>query len=131
MDSSLDIESLKKYIKNATFLNSRNILTPKIFQSNAEDGFLLISDFGDNLLYFDINSENMELHYSKLLKVLTFFQYIPLKDLPLFPLFDRSRMFLDLESFDEFFLQKFLSISLEKEKTLVLNVKISNFRFKY
>ena len=71
MDAPPDSEDLSSFIAIGKRLNAAGLRAPAILASDADHGFALLEDFGDGLLKHQLQAENGECLYQRLLPVLS------------------------------------------------------------
>ncbi len=119
MDAKPPQENCQPYRAIDICLYNKGINVPKIFYSDLERGFLVLTDFGDTTYLRALNAANADALYVRALNALTQLQacrQIPEHTLALF---DASFMRQEWAWHKEWFLQKLLNLSLEtQEKNL-------------
>ncbi|WP_131795312.1 aminoglycoside phosphotransferase family protein [Fluoribacter gormanii] len=119
MDAPPGKEDLKPFIHIAQTLEKAGVHTPKILAMNLADGFLLLSDLGDQLLLNVLNPENMKAHYRQAIDTLFKIQTCPIHD-PMLAVFDKTHMLKEMSLCSEWFFNTYLDLQLHPdEKTLV------------
>jgi N-acetylmuramate 1-kinase len=75
MDSPPEHYSLKPFVKIGSFLLDSNFSSPKLYEQDHENGFMVLEDFGtvsvNSLLSSDTSSEQEEIIYKKIIRLLT------------------------------------------------------------
>lgn len=113
MDAPPPRENCVPFVAIADALRQKNIYAPEIFASDLEQGFLLLSDFGDQLYLKILNHHNAETLYCHALDTLATLQTIRnVNPLTLQP-FTAEFMRNELTLFQEWFLQKHLAMNPE------------------
>lgn len=74
MDASLQKESCPKFVDIANDFRSIGVNTPTIHQANYEQGFLLLTDFGDELLNNTLTLDNANEWYQRCFDTLILIQ---------------------------------------------------------
>ena len=111
MDAPPAQETNETFIRIGTFLAANRIQTPQIFAHELNQGFLLLEDFGDELLINHATSGDYQDHYRCALDTLLLLQNCSTSSHPL-PVFDASFMFNELMLFKTWFLNQLLNITL-------------------
>lgn len=119
MDAPPDKENLDAFIYVGNTLAQANVLTPDILAVDKQNGFLLLSDFGDQLLLTHLNNETANYYYSNAIKTLFNIQECPMDTLQL-PFFDKAFMLKEMNLCPEWFLQGYLALTLNKEERSLL-----------
>lgn len=121
MDAPPDKESTTDFVSIAQSWRAEQIYTPEIFAEDEAQGFLLISDFGDQLYLNAIQASDnpyekaIELYdqaFDTLLK-------IQLSDAPKghpLPKYDRPKLIQEMRLFTEWLLPQTLNIQLEEQE---------------
>jgi aminoglycoside/choline kinase family phosphotransferase len=115
VDADPATEDTPQFVRIAAYLREHNIHTPAIQAVDPEPGFLVVEDFGDNLLYRQLQAEpslaTANGIYSEALTTLLALQQCP--DRPDFiPRYDRTLLRRELEIFTEWFVGALLEKSL-------------------
>jgi hypothetical protein len=103
MDAPPELEDCQPFVKIAELLRQHDLSVPVIFAQNFQQGFLLLSDFGDDLYLKKLNENNAENLYLQALNALSRIQTIKEKNIPAF---DAEFMLQELKHFEEWFLIK-------------------------
>lgn len=99
------------FVKVAAILQKQSISVPKICAFDIENGFLLLSDFGDNLYSKSLNQNSAPLLYQDAIDTLLKIQQCEGE----VPLFDKKFMNTQLNVFKEWYLEKHLALELNAE----------------
>lgn len=125
----MEVPPEEKCLDSFIFIDQRliahGLTAPHLFFVHPEHGWVLLSDFGDQLLYHEIKSlqktpeatKKIAAYYQALLTPLTIFQYIEHKDLPSF---NKEHSLHELALFSEWFLPYFLNITLSAQDKMQL-----------
>lgn len=119
MDAPPTIENCRSFVTLAKELRKCGINVPEIFAENIDQGFLVITDFGNQRLLETLTNENADRLYKDALHALVIMQ-TPRDVFPqlLLP-FSSDLMLQEWAWFKEWFLQKFLQMSsISHEQTL-------------
>ena len=98
MDSPPQLEDPQRFISIAKTLQHHGLHVPTIFAADVKQGFLLISDFGDNLLHSIINTNNVDRLYKKCIDNLISLQKLSIVTKPQ-PAYDRALFELEINRF--------------------------------
>lgn len=110
MDAPPEKESCEAYVKVAKKLTDIRLSAPQIIHENHDDGFLVITDFGDVSYLQALNPENVNsLYGDSLAAILQMQTRIDADDLPLY---DEALLRQEMGLFKEWFLQELLGIEL-------------------
>ncbi len=110
MDAPPEHEDTTPFVRIATFLFQHQIHVPEILAENPEQGFLLLTDFG-NTAYLDIlNDDTVYSLYHAAIDSLLRLQRLPTSTLPL-PHYSPDRLMQELQLFPDWFLKTHLSLT--------------------
>ncbi len=119
MDAPPEKEDLGPFIHVAKTLAQADVLTPDILAINKEQGFLLLSDFGDELLLEKLNTQSADAYYHQAMDTLLKIQECPITD-PLLPSFDKAFMLKEMNLCPEWFFTSYLKLDLDEEDSLLI-----------
>ncbi|KTD52832.1 putative phosphotransferase [Legionella quateirensis] len=119
MDAPPDKEDLEPFIHIAKTIASANVNTPEILAINNEQGFLLLSDFGDQLLLGTLEEHTADSYYHEAIKTLLKIQTCSIND-PQLPAFDKQFMLNEMALCPEWFFKGYLKLNLQEEESLLL-----------
>jgi aminoglycoside/choline kinase family phosphotransferase len=118
-------ENSVQFIAVAQYLARAGIKTPSIFYADTDNGFLIIEDFGDELLYKSLTAQHLpsvdELFhlYEKALHSLLTLQQVPPAS-ALIPNYDETLLSHELSLCPEWFIKGLLKYSLDEAQDEVL-----------
>lgn len=114
VDAPPQTEDSQAFVELGNFLRDNGIHTPNILAADTERGFLLVEDFGDQLLQLALNEETADLLYGESLMTLLRLQQCPK---PTF-LPDYTREFLssELALFEQWFIETMLKETLNEDE---------------
>jgi len=119
MDAPPAKEDLRAFIHIAQTLEKADVHTPKVLAINSDEGFLLLSDLGDELLLNVLGPETVDTHYHQAIKTLFKIQTCSIND-PLLAPFDETHMLKEMSLCSEWFFQTYLALNLNQDEcTLV------------
>lgn len=101
MDSPPELEPCKPFIDLAKELGNAGINVPKIYYQDVENGFLIISDFGDVHYQDALGSEKRNNLYELAIEEIIKFQKLQGKFVRELPVFDQAWQIKELEIFRE------------------------------
>lgn len=84
MDAPPDVEDCRPFVRVAQSLAEQNVLVPEICAQDVEQGFLLLSDFGDVLLLDLLQRETADHLYGEAIQTIFNIQKASVEGLPLF-----------------------------------------------
>lgn len=108
MDAPPEHEDVEPFIRIATLLDDNQLPVPKIYQQDLANGFLLLSDLGSTPYLSVLNAQTAETLYQKAIDCIIQMQLIHKpNDLPDY---DKALLQRELSLFDEWFLDRHLSL---------------------
>lgn len=120
VDAPPATEDTRQFIALAHYLRARRVNTPQIIAADETQGFLLIEDFGDQLLYNTLTPDNSSQLYGLALSCLEKLHQCP--DQPdLIPRYDRQLLRRELTIFTEWFVQSLLKHQLTTDEARMLD----------
>lgn len=110
MDAPPPTENIKPFVAISAALQKQGLKSPSIYASDFNQGFLLLSDFGDQTYLRALNTQNVEMLYEKALHALSL--ALPIKEVNehTLPPFNADFMWQEWAWHKEWFLQKWLDI---------------------
>ncbi len=126
-DSYIAVDAPVKLSNNLAFVTVQEILqqvninVPEIIAADLTQGFLCLSDFGDNLLADKLSNENMHLYYSNAITELKKMLSCQTALVAALPLYDELFVKTELAIFSEWLLEKHLAIHLTVDEKIRLN----------
>ncbi len=121
MDALPEKGSCHPYIAIANAFRALGLQVPEIYRANLEQGFLLLSDFGDHLLLNLLNLETADRYYQIAFDHLLTIQACETVDGYDLPLFDTNMYQKELHLFREWYLQRHLGLSLSQSDSTFLD----------
>jgi aminoglycoside/choline kinase family phosphotransferase len=120
MDAPPDKEDSKPFIHVAQLLLQAQIEAPKVFQTDLDKGFLLLSDLGSKTLYSEIKLENAAHFYNKVSSTLVKLQKSTLTNE--LPQYDAVLLRRELELFPDWYLAKHLDYQMTEKERFDLSI---------
>jgi N-acetylmuramate 1-kinase len=111
MDANPSTENCHTFIAIANQLRCMGILTPEIVATNLEQGFLLLSDFGDMTYLKALTPDNANQLYSSACETLSILQACSSIPNLTLPHFNANWMWQEWAWHKEWFLEKYLKLS--------------------
>lgn len=121
MDAPPPKENCLPFVAIAKMLRQKGLLAPEIIASDLTQGFLLLTDFGDDLYLKSLNSTNAPELYDRALNALSILQssrHVSGWDVPPFT---AEFMFQELRLFKEWFLERHLNLTFAPETEAMLD----------
>ncbi|WP_028388874.1 aminoglycoside phosphotransferase family protein [Legionella fairfieldensis] len=120
MDSPPDKETIEPFITIANLLETIGVRTPKIHTLDKNQGFILLDDFGDTLLFNELNPETADKLYTTAMQTLINIQSCPASIAEKLPSFDKPFILSELNLFIEWFLHAYLKLKLTPQENKLL-----------
>lgn len=119
MDAPPEQENLEPFVHIAKTLTAAKVHTPEILAMNMEQGFLLLSDFGDQLLLDKLKAETVNSYYHDAINTLFKIQECPISD-PKLPIFNNAFMLKEMSLCPEWFFKAYLSLDLAEDEAMLV-----------
>ena len=119
MDAPPDKEDSNPFIHVANLLLQAEITVPKIYEKNINEGFLLLSDLGNDTLLMKINSENAAKIYKNVSATLIKIQKNTKTDQ--LPIYNEELLRRELMLFPDWYLKQHLEYKISDKESEDLN----------
>lgn len=120
VDAPPATEDTRQFLAIAQLLAAQGVHTPEVRAADPDQGFLLVEDMGDQLLFSILTSANADAHYR--LAMDTLLQLQRSQDNPsLIPRYDRQLLRRELDICSEWFIGKLLGYTLDDRERELLN----------
>ena len=116
MDASAQPESVKPFVDIGHRLYEAEVRTPKVNAFDLKQGFVFMEDMGDRHLYDVIKTEGIH-YYLQAIDTIVKMQYTDTDGLPDY---DRGFLLSEMSLMQEWYLDKYLGLSLSPEQKTVL-----------
>ena len=119
VDAPPELEDNPRFVNLLKAWSHHGIPVPQLVAADFDQGFMLLSDLGDQQLLSLLNSKNVDSFYQS-----SFDHLVKIQSLPqyqgdrLIPPFDRSEFMGEFKLFSEWFVKKLLEIPEESFKTI-------------
>ncbi|MDH5728008.1 MAG: phosphotransferase [Gammaproteobacteria bacterium] len=117
MDAPPDKEDCHPFVDIAQAMRQMGLNTPEIFEQDLTQGFLLLSDFGDEQYQAHLNTESVERLYGDALDALFCLQTEWPKVATTIPDYDHPLLMREMKLFPEWFLGQHLQVQLSTQET--------------
>lgn len=121
MDAPPDKEALQPFLTVCEMLTSMGIKAPRIHAIDTAQGFVILDDFGDELLLKHLSPTTANKFYKAAMAIILIMQRCPPASTAHLPLFDKQFMLQEISNFQEWFLNRYLKIQLSTEEEQLLN----------
>jgi aminoglycoside/choline kinase family phosphotransferase len=112
MDAALERDKCQPFIIIADALRAKGLCTPAILAENLPQGWLLLTDFGDQRYLDQLNAQNAERLYTRALESLaSLARCYPIQHYPV-PVFTETFMQQELAECQQWFLERHLGLTL-------------------
>lgn len=119
MDAPPSHEDCRPYVRVARLFREAGANTPEILAENLEEGFLLLTDFGDTTYLAALDETNADRLYrdanSALIRIQAASRPLEL------PEYDRALLLRELQLFPDWYLARHLRVELDAEQRAVLD----------
>ncbi|HTF97961.1 MAG TPA: phosphotransferase [Cellvibrio sp.] len=120
VDAPPATEDSQQFAAIAKLITSHKVHAPGILASDIAQGFLLVEDMGDRLLFRELDNTHADQLYRQAID--TLLQLQTCEDNPtLIPRYDRSLLRRELEIFTEWFVGKLLNYQISSTEQALLN----------
>lgn len=120
VDAPPQTEDTRQFVQLARFLSRHQVNTPKILAADDSVGFLLVEDFGDELLHRKLTPTNAAALYQQTFNALLGLQACP-DEATLIPRYDRALLRRELNIFSEWFVGDLLDYNLSPTENAMLD----------
>lgn len=120
MDAPPEKEDSSSFVHIATHWFSQGIHVPEIVALNLDDGFMLLSDFGENLLLSALNPQNIDAqqgrhYYTKAMQGLVQIQSVSAST-PALPHYDSALLQREMSLFNDWLIEQKLGLHLSADE---------------
>ncbi|MBC7489428.1 MAG: phosphotransferase [Glaciimonas sp.] len=119
MDAPQPQEDVRPFIAIASVFSDAGMSTPKILAQDVRQGFLLLSDLGPTTYLQELNDDNANVLYLDAIDALVNMQTHSKPDL--LPEYDRAFLLEELQIFTEWYIGKYLNVTLSAEQSASLD----------
>ncbi|WP_417533567.1 aminoglycoside phosphotransferase family protein [Marinobacterium stanieri] len=113
VDAPPEHEDCAPFVAIAQGWLAQGVRVPRVIASDLEEGFMLLEDFGDQLLLPELDDSNVEQHYSRAFELL---RQIQRTTNPQLPPYEPVMLANEMALFPEWFLTRFLGLELSDEE---------------
>ncbi|WP_323751567.1 aminoglycoside phosphotransferase family protein [Marinobacter sp.] len=125
MDAPPEHENCEPFIAIAKHWHQHHINVPDIAGEDLNQGFLLLEDFGDNLMLGATNADNADTYYRQALdELVRIAQQSAPADYPL-PRYDDAMLDREMALFPDWLLEQHLGLSLSNQERALLDTAFS------
>ncbi len=114
-------EKVQEFLAVGKLLSGAGVAVPAVHETDTEQGFFLLEDFGDELLLGCLNSENADALYDLALESLLCIQGAPREGADFrLPDYGPAKMEEELALFPEWFVRRLLGVRLQERDNALL-----------
>jgi aminoglycoside/choline kinase family phosphotransferase len=117
MDAPPEHEDCRPFVQVQKMLSEHQVHVPQIKAFDATLGFMLLSDFGQQLYLDHLHTEQQVPMYQKAIDELLQIQQVPTTELPVY---DHNLLSNELQLFTDWFIDHHLNVSLSQQQHAVL-----------
>lgn len=121
MDAPPNKETIEPFIAIANLLTQLGLRAPKIHAVDISQGFAMLEDFGDSLLFNQLNKLTADKLYKTAIDALILMQKDSAKNAEKLPHFNKDFIATELHLFKEWFLDAYLNIRLTQQEEIMIN----------
>ena len=118
VDAPPDKEDNPSFVYLAESFKLNGVNVPDVFAADFEQGFMLLSDFGDTLLLSVLGDGNVDQYYDRALSDLLILQETPFET-PL-PPYDSDLLMREMQLFPDWLLQQHLGLILSEQEQQII-----------
>ena len=116
MDAPPEKEDCGPFIRVTKILRAAGVNAPEIIEQDLEQGFLLLTDLGDQPYLNHLTPQHAETLYSDAVSSLIHMQNIKAEAMSELPAYDEQRLRAEMELFEEWYLNRHLDVQLNDEQ---------------
>ena len=120
MDAPPEKEDCEPFIRVTKLLRTAGVNAPEIIEQDLEQGFLLLTDLGDQPYLDHLSEQHAETLYSDAVSSLIHMQNIKAEAMNELPLYDGKRLLNEMALFEEWYLNRHLEVQLSDEQKIKL-----------
>ena len=118
MDAPPPQEDCTPFVKVAKLMLDAGLNAPKVIAQDLAQGFLLLSDLGDDTYLSKLNAENAQVLYGDATDALIKLQLASKPDI--LPSYDEALLTREMNLFPDWYIAKYLGVALEANRDAVL-----------
>lgn len=122
MDAPPEREDCGPFIRVTKLLRNAGVNAPEIIEQDLEQGFLLLTDLGDQPYLDHLNERHAETLYMDAVTSLIHMQNIKAETMSDLPIYDKQRLQDEMALFEEWYLNRHLDVQLNDEQKKQLAV---------
>jgi len=123
VDAPPTTEDTAQFLRVAELLQQHKVKVPKINAADVQQGFLLVEDLGDDLVYRQINNQNADLIYQQAMDLISGMQTIASRP-DWLPVYDQTFLMQEMHLMSEWFIEKLLRYTLSTTEKKLINTSL-------
>lgn len=128
MDAPPEHEDCTPFVTIARHWRQQGVAVPKIIQEDLERGFLLLDDFGDQLMLGQLSDQTADRLYQGALEELIDIQQVPPLDNHPLPPYDSALLDREMALFPDWLLEQYLCMELSNGERALLDTTFAILR---
>lgn len=120
VDAPPEKEDCGPFVAIARSLHGHGLCVPEVLAWSSQEGFMLLTDLGDTLLRDELADDTVSTLYGAAMTALVQMQSCPAPADYFLPSYDRERLLTEMRLLSDWFIPKFLSLSLSDEQAQTL-----------
>jgi aminoglycoside/choline kinase family phosphotransferase len=116
MDAPPEKESSVRFVTLSRLLRQNNICVPEIIALDQQQGFLLLTDFGDQLLESVLSPATVDRYYQQALRDLAALQRVPIEG----PAYTAELLLEEMLRFDDWYVEQHLKRQLSEAERVIV-----------
>lgn len=121
MDAPPEKEDCAPFIRVSKLLRGAGVNAPEIIEQDLAQGFLLLTDLGDQPYLEHLNERHADTLYSDAVSSLIHMQNIKPELMSELPIYDDPRLRDEMALFEEWYLNRHLNVQLDESQKEILN----------
>lgn len=120
VDAPPEKENSRPFVAIARALRAHGVPVPEVLAADFEQGFMLLQDFGDQLLLPALSATTVDALYRQAMDALLHLQTCDSVPGHALPAYDRQRLLDEMNLLRDWFIPRYLGLSLNTEQQAVL-----------
>jgi aminoglycoside/choline kinase family phosphotransferase len=119
VDAPLAQEDCMPFVAIARALHEHGLCVPEVLAWSSQEGFMLLTDLGDQILGPELAADTVNMLYGAALTTLVQVQSCPPPAHYFLPHYDRTRLLNEMSLLTEWFIPQYLGIALSAEQSAI------------
>ena len=120
MDAPPEKEDCTPFIHISKMLRTAGVNAPEVIEQDLAQGFLLLTDLGDQPYLVHLNERHAETLYNDAVSALIHMQNIKAEAMSELPVYDDQRLRDEMSLFEQWYLNRHLDVQLDNEQKTTL-----------